>query len=609
MIKKINANSEKVIINFIILLLVIILSSLVSAQPVPLGIDGRVFELDGISEVFSGIPIEIKNLETGELINLSSGKGTSGRYSAALNWEKGTQLSVRAFNPEHEIVRNTSLEGVIHKFDLLLNMTLQNYAPEITSNPMLFATEGEKYVYEMIVFDWNKDIIKYDLLKAPEGMIIYDSGVIEWVPGNGVNEIEEVSIKVHDAEFTNTQNFSILVTLINDPPEIVSNPISQANAFSLYQYEVKVIDPDSEEFQFIIVDGSKDMKFVDNILTWIPTTDSIGMNKISILVADEENLSTTQNFSINVTNKPAIRRIGSISPRGGGREVIDVENLVFSDNPDSKLSSNKQINNILSLNRKEFPVYEVESDKDINQETLWINPANKPENSLNRIVYSYFEIGSKHKDIQEDILIRFKIERNWLIENSLDKNKIVLARLNENVWRDLKTKLIDSDDDYFYYESKSTNLSLFAVTHDSLSRYPVANPNMVEIPQTLVIIGELEFYDEDMKISIRNKETQEEKDVEVIKLGDETYYYQTSMQGDKGDIIEILLNNQVYKEIEFDSDILRQDISIVNPYRNFLTGAVISEIKGDGFVLIMSMLGFIVLLTHFINKKWRKKNE
>jgi PGF-pre-PGF domain-containing protein len=81
-------------------------------------------------------------------------------------------------------------------------------------------------------------------------------------------------------------------------------------------------------------------------------------------------------------------------------------------------------------------------------------------------VYKYVEI-SKTNIYDENISeakIKFKVEKSWLTNNSIDSSKVSLKRWYNNRWEELSTNKISEDAVYAYYEARSTGLSVFAIT-------------------------------------------------------------------------------------------------------------------------------------------------
>ncbi|MEM9194094.1 MAG: hypothetical protein AAGF12_33275 [Myxococcota bacterium] len=66
----------------------------------------------------------------------------------------------------------------------LFAVRANNVAPSIDSEPSLIASVGSPYIYEVVVNDpaGPNDPPTFDLLQAPERMVISDTGVLSWTP-------------------------------------------------------------------------------------------------------------------------------------------------------------------------------------------------------------------------------------------------------------------------------------------------------------------------------------------------------------------------------------------------------------------------------------------
>jgi len=89
------------------------------------------------------------------------------------------------------------------------------------------------------------------------------------------------------------------------------------------------------------------------------------------------------------------------------------------------------------------------------------NPA---KHSLNN-TYKYFEIYSNNLDIDsiEQNIIKFKVKKSWLTINAFTKSEIYMYRLINDEWTELNTSYIYDDNEYAYFEAKTTGFSYFAV--------------------------------------------------------------------------------------------------------------------------------------------------
>ena len=144
-----------------------IISMNVSAIPLPHGIDGIIYELDGITEVPAGIEFSINDTTTGEIITGKTGYGSPGRYSVSLNGNDGDLIVIKARSRYNSNKINITLQGVMHNVNLLLNTSEPEFAPEIISEPITKARLGKIYTYDVDAVDPNGDNLIYYLTIFP----------------------------------------------------------------------------------------------------------------------------------------------------------------------------------------------------------------------------------------------------------------------------------------------------------------------------------------------------------------------------------------------------------------------------------------------------------
>ncbi len=117
-----------------------------------------------------------------------------------------------------------------------------NRPPQIISTPSGKATEGESYLYQVVGSDPNQgDTLTFSLELAPAGMSIDSAtGLIQWTPTESQIGSAAVRVRVTDAGgLSSTQSFAITVQNRNDPPRIVSSPVTVATQDQLYSYPVQ----------------------------------------------------------------------------------------------------------------------------------------------------------------------------------------------------------------------------------------------------------------------------------------------------------------------------------------------------------------------------------
>ena len=196
-------------INTLICILLFVLLALKSyAIPVPHGIDGHVYELDGITPAYN-IDFSVEDIATGEFIQ---GKTrANGKYSVSLNGNDGNIIMISVWNKYNTNNRTITLQGVMHNVNLLINMTIPELPPEIISEPVTTAYVSEWYFYQVNATDPNNDELQYKLLEKPKNMHINETGFIKWKPNKNHIGNNTIIVEVSDNSLNTTQIFNITV--------------------------------------------------------------------------------------------------------------------------------------------------------------------------------------------------------------------------------------------------------------------------------------------------------------------------------------------------------------------------------------------------------------
>jgi len=171
-----------------------------------------------------------------------------------------------------------------------------NHAPTITSTPITTTTLGVEYTYDVDATDPDGDILTFSLITKPTDMTIDPStGLIRWIPT--LRDTYPVVVEVSDGSLTDTQSFTISV--VDQPPVIISTPITTAKVGVEYSYDVDAVDPDGDTIYYYLVVSPTGMNIDENtgLISWTPTAAHIGDNAVVVEVSDLE-LSVTQGFTI-----------------------------------------------------------------------------------------------------------------------------------------------------------------------------------------------------------------------------------------------------------------------------------------------------------------------
>lgn len=194
-----------------------------------------------------------------------------------------------------------------------------NRAPAFVSTPVLQASVGSPYVYEVISRDIDNELLVYNVLGGPRGVTfsrtnaqnspttfnVYSDNVIadlEWTPTQGDIGQHDIIIGATDINgATNTQAFTLTV-MPNQPPAFTSSPILNATTGHLYRYQMQSNDPEGGEVSYELVNGPTGLTVesqLNGFVEWRPTSGQTGNQDVTIRVIDTLGASSEQSFTIS----------------------------------------------------------------------------------------------------------------------------------------------------------------------------------------------------------------------------------------------------------------------------------------------------------------------
>jgi len=116
-----------------------------------------------------------------------------------------------------------------------------------------------------------------------------------------------------------------------------------------------------------------------------------------------------------------------------------------------------------------FDVKKTVTSVDISVEKLAGKPADVA--AVPGTVYKYISISQKNLEDNnlESAYIKFKIEKSWINNNSIDSSTIALYRYANGQWNKLATEQTSSDGNYLYFKTTVPGFSYFAIMAQSTS--------------------------------------------------------------------------------------------------------------------------------------------
>ncbi|GGI70380.1 YfaP family protein [Shewanella gelidii] len=174
-----------------------------------------------------------------------------------------------------------------------------NVAPSISSTAVVAAVEDIQYTYQVAVTDPddenNGTDLTFSLMNAPSGMTVSTTGLIEWLPTEGVLNSGDVTISVTDGGEDNaataSQTFAIAVTPVNDAPTVSAVMAQSVDAGDTFNYQLVVNDVDDTDIQndisFELVSGPATMSISPTgAISYLSSATQTNVSNVVIRIAD-----------------------------------------------------------------------------------------------------------------------------------------------------------------------------------------------------------------------------------------------------------------------------------------------------------------------------------
>lgn len=250
------------------------------------------------------------------------------------------------------IVNDSKVDSVPVTVSITVNpVVVANNPPTITSIPVIVATVGQAYSYDVEATDPDAgDTLTYSLTAFPTGMTIHNgTGLIQWTPEATQTGPHNVTVQVSDgrANGTVTQNFTITVSVApptNRPPTITSTPGTTAQVGQPYSYDVEATDPDAgDTLTYSLTTQPAGMTIVADtgVISWTPAANQTGPQNVTVQVSDgKPNGTVTQSFAITVsavqTNRPPVAQDDQYAVRRGQTLTVPAPGVLQNDSdPDN----------------------------------------------------------------------------------------------------------------------------------------------------------------------------------------------------------------------------------------------------------------------------------
>ncbi len=131
-----------------------------------------------------------------------------------------------------------------------ISVRAENDIPQITSNPILSVVQDAEYRYEMTATDPDGDDITFSVVYKPSWLSFINGNTLIGTPSNSDVETRTIQLEASDGASVRVQTFEITVTNVNDAPEFITAPVTNAAAGQSYMYDFLALDADGDALTY-----------------------------------------------------------------------------------------------------------------------------------------------------------------------------------------------------------------------------------------------------------------------------------------------------------------------------------------------------------------------
>jgi len=197
--------------------------------------------------------------------------------------------------------------GIVATIMLLMLFLISSVSATVTITGVspLTANEDTTYTGTVAATSDNPPITGYSLTAGPAWLSVDSAGALTGTPLQADVGSNTFTVDVTDIDGTASNTFTIVVSAVNDAPQITSTPTTRVVEDQTYTYDVDATDEDDTTLVFSLTDSPDGMTIDSStgVITWTPDDEDTGSNSVTVEVKDDESptpASDTQSFSVFV---------------------------------------------------------------------------------------------------------------------------------------------------------------------------------------------------------------------------------------------------------------------------------------------------------------------
>ena len=139
---------------------------------------------------------------------------------------------------------------------------------------------------------------------AVEGIVTQTGSEFSYAPAADFNGSDSFVVQVSDGTATGISTVNVTVIAVNDAPVVTSSPVTTANEYQVYAYDVAASDAEGDAVSYSLTNPPAGMVITSaGEIRWIP--ESAGTYSVVVNATDGSDTGT-QSFDITVNAEPAV---------------------------------------------------------------------------------------------------------------------------------------------------------------------------------------------------------------------------------------------------------------------------------------------------------------
>ncbi|ETA69017.1 subtilisin-like serine protease [Methanolobus tindarius DSM 2278] len=406
--------------------------------------------------------------------------------NSSLDEDSGEFYWMTGYNDSgtYEIEFTATTTGSTDLQSMIITVNNVDRPPELATIGNKTVNENETLTFTVSATDADGDSIVYSASGLPDDAV-FDTvtGMFEWTTGYTDAGNYSINFTAVSNGLKDSETINIEVLDVNAPPQFQSAAAQTVQVSTALQFTLNATDIDNDTLVYSnesLPDGAE-FNATSLLFNWTPSVNQTGNYYANFTVTDSHyydylNVSiTVTNATTSVVTTSSAAGGGGGGGGGGGTSGEEYENIAvkdvssvfvgtgdvifefYRDGNDIRYVSYESLKNSGTISA----TIEVLVDKSAFVSSL---PSGEIYRNINIWVG---KVGYATEDNIANPVIGFRVDREWIDENDIDPDSIVLNRYDGG-WSKLSTWQTDSDDNYLYFEASTSGFSSFVITGETM---------------------------------------------------------------------------------------------------------------------------------------------